>query len=287
MTMYQRIQRYPTYRLARWYCFTCGFAVTPLRPWSKQRLFSGNTFQTWFPREDHLCKWFCTPQPYGIAIVPGEVSGNLVILDFDEVSVYQVWLSLIPGAVDFPIVRSARGVHVYTRLKDMVSNGQGQFEGLIFGDIIAHGNITAPPSIHPSGHVYEWIGDPRQIPQCASLAEIGIERVAPPREIWVRKPLSPKHLLAADDIRWPQAYVRAAIADEQQELLRAVQGARNHQLYRSALKLSKYLDLVSESLIVSELARTAIQIGLQQDEIGATIRSGFRHGIEHGVLQRR
>lgn len=280
-----------TYQMARWYCFSCGFSVIPLKPRSKQRLLAGTTFQTWYPRDDHLKKWFCTPQPYGIAIVPGEVSGNLVILDFDEFSVYQVWASLVPGALECPIVQSARGVHVYVRLQTMPfsqSFTDGMFEGLIFGQIIARGTITAPPSVHPSGHVYQWAGgDPRHVPVYDHLSSIGIERVEPERRP-AEKPLH-KRPVNAEGIASIEAYVYAAIRGEQQHLLRLTADShnRNNQLFRSALKLSKYLDLAPARLIETELEHTARQIGLAPDEIGATIQRGLRYGVAHGVLQRR
>lgn len=178
-SFFSRLQTYPTYALARWYVNACGFSVLPLKPRSKQRLFAGTTFQTWMPREDQLHKWFCTKQPYGLAIVPGEVSGNLVILDFDDLMVYQVWISLMPGAAELPCVRSARGVHVYIRLQALPQGGKGMFEGLVFGDIVTRGTITAPPSIHPSGHQYTWAaGDPRCVPLFSCLAVLGVERIS-------------------------------------------------------------------------------------------------------------
>ena len=282
----QRLQMYPTYRLATWYCFTCGFAVVPLKVRSKERLFKGNHFQTWFPCDEHLRKWFCTKQPYNLAIVPGDVSGNLVVIDFDELSIYQTWSALVPGATECPCVRSARGVHVYVRLQTLPTKNSwcnGQFEGVPFGQIICRGAITAPPSIHPSGHVYQWIGNPAAVPLFSCLADVGID-VAPANVAHLEMHPSPKKCVPASGIQHPAAYVKAALAGELQHLLALPEGQRNAGLYRAALKLSKYLTVLSEPELQTELEHTARQMGLDTREIVSTIRSGLRRGVANGVL---
>lgn len=283
-SLYQALQDYPTYKYARWYCFTCGFSVVPLKVHSKQRLFAGTHFQTWFPCDEHLRKWFCTKQSYNLAIVPGEVSGNLVVIDFDELAVYQIWSSLVPGATDLPCVRSARGVHVYVRLQALPVNGKGRFEGLVFGDILARGAITAPPSIHPSGHLYRWAGNPAAVPLFSCLADLGIERISSEQHTADRKPITMDTFRRASGIHHPAAYVQAALLGEKRRLLELPEGQRNAGLYRAALKLSKYLTVISEPELTAQLETVAQQIGLEQREIRSTIHSGLQRGIENGVL---
>lgn len=283
MSQGRLFQDYPTYKMAKWYCFTCGFSVIPLKVQSKQRLFAGNHFQTWFPCDEHLRKWFCTRQPYNLAIVPGEVSGNLVVIDFDDFAVYQVWSSLIPDATGLPAVRSSRGVHVYVRLETMPINGKACFDGLLCGDVIARGSITAPPSTHPSGHVYRWIGNPGAVPLFSCLASLGIERVTEGRSEQ-KKPIDVTHFRKIEGIRSPAAYVHAAMVGEQRRLLELPEGQRNAGLYRAALKLSKYLTVIYEPELITELEKIGQQIGLEKMEIQSTIRSGLRRGVENGVL---
>ena len=288
ISQYERVTRYPTYALARWYVQVCGFAVLPCAPRSKRRLFGGTVFQTWLPREDHLRNWFCTPQPNNLGIVCGAISGNLCVLDFDKVGIYQVWISQIPEAYELPCVRSARGVHVYIRLTTLPQGGKGLFDGLVFGEIVTRGAITAPPSIHPSGHQYVWAGDPRRIPLFSCLADLGITR--PPTMLGsipsaVR--LRPKTVPAAHGIRFPVAYAQAAVTAEVRKILAAGRGQRNQQLYRSALKLAKYLEILSESQIRQDLIHAAEAAGMQEsphDVIRATIQSGLKNGCQHGVF---
>ena len=284
---YQRITQFPTYALARWYVQACGFSVLPLRPRNKQRLFGGTTFQEWLPCDHHLRKWFCTPQPYNLGIVTGAISGDLCVLDFDEFAVYQIWISQIPAASDLPCVRSARGVHVYCRLGTLPQGGRGSFDGMEFGDIIANGVITAPPSIHPSGHQYVWVGDPRRIPLFSCLAEISIEKVVAARSTPAseRRPIE-RTRARPSGIEHPTAYAQAALAAEGRKIMEVGKGQRNRQLYLAALKLAKYLDILGETSYEQELRRYAQAAGMTEgaDVIWATIQSGKRNGAEHGVM---
>jgi hypothetical protein len=92
---------------------------------------------------------------------------------------------------------------------------------------------------------------------------------------------------AAADIRAPLAYAQAAVAGEVRKIHDAGNGQRNNQLYRSALKLAKYMDILSSSQLEEALIQAAQAAGMTEAEDGIrpTTRSGFRHGVEHGILQ--
>lgn len=289
ISQYERVTHYPTYALARWYVNVCGFSVMPFAPRSKRRLFGGTVFQEWLPRDEHLQKWFCTPQVNNLGIVCGAISGNLCVLDFDEFGIYQHWISHIPAAYDLPCVRSARGVHVYVRLHTLPPGGEGSFDGLPFGQILTRGTITAPPSIHPSGQQYVWAGDPRHVPLFFCLADLSVEKVSEDRSISSVKPSLPKTPLAASGIRNQLAYAQAAIRYEGQKIVDVGQGRRNIQLYQAALKLSKYLDILTETQLEQELIHWAEAAGMQEgpaDVIRDTIYSGLRNGCQHGVIRK-
>lgn len=276
-----------TYRMAKWYVESCGWSVMPLRPQSKQRLLKGTHFQQWLPCPHHLRAWFNEAHANNLAVVLGAISGNLVVIDFDEIGVFRVWVSSIPGASDVPMVKTARGVHVYVRLRTLPAGGEGSFQGMHFGQILAQGAITAPPSLHPTGHHYQWVnGDPRRIPLFSCLADVGIdpaESTAPQASVRPR----PTVFQAAADIRAPLAYAQAAVAGEVRKIHDAGNGQRNNQLYRSALKLAKYMDILSSSQLEEALIQAAQAAGMTEAEDGIrpTTRSGFRHGVEHGILQ--
>ena len=62
-----------------------GFSLFPLRTdGSKAPAVSWKPYQQRFPTQDELHQWFGNDSPCGIAAVTGNVSGNLVVFDFDH-----------------------------------------------------------------------------------------------------------------------------------------------------------------------------------------------------------
>jgi hypothetical protein len=106
--------------------------------------------------------WQQSPQA-NIGIATGLVSGLLVI-DLDSLEALAAFKRLheqrssepLPPT---PVVVTARGWHVYFAMGHggpaiLCSTGQGSEKGIdVRGD---GGYALAPPSIHPSGHVYAW-----------------------------------------------------------------------------------------------------------------------------------
>jgi hypothetical protein len=270
-----------TYQHARLYMHHCGFSVAPMWFRQKSMLFNATAFAQRPPTPEHLRQWF-TGQARNIAVIPGAISDNLVIVDFDDFGAWQVFHALTGFAG--PVVRTARGVHVYARCAEMPArNGQGFFEDLHVGQIIVNGNITAPPSVHPSGWVYQWHGSPQRVPYLRSLADIGIER----RDVATAVTAAPRPLPRpacrgawAAGIRDPRAYALAALRRECDQILNALAGHRNNQLYRAALKVAKYADVIPTEQLAEHLARAATRAGLDQAEIRGTIRSGFTRAAE-------
>ncbi len=275
-----------TYRMARLYVQHCGFSVVPQWYRQKSLLFEGTEFQRRPPTLEHLQKWF-VGAPRNLAIVPGEISDNLAILDFDDFGTWAVFHALT--GYGGPVVRTGRGVHVYVRVKDLPErNGQGFFEDIHFGQIIVRGSITAPPSVHPSGKTYHWHGSPERIPYLRDLADIGVDRrvTSEPTEQRARPLPTPGQALK-HGIQRPDAYVSAAINGECQKILSAAPGTRNQVVYTAALKLSKYAAMMPAATIAGYLESAALQAGLSVKESADAIRKGLSTGLPHGVLQAR
>ena len=78
-------------------------------------------------------------------------------------------------------------------------------------------------------------------------------------------------------------YAEAALRDEALALAGTPDGNRNEQLNRSAFALGQFVaaGVLSESEVVSELAKAAINIGLEPEEIEKTIISGLQAGSRH------
>ena len=149
-------------------------------------------YQKQLPTEGELIRWFRIPS--NAAVVTG--TNNLVVIDFDDLTEYLRW-SLWVGTEGSPAakqvlydsykVRTARGIHLYTRCTSEIKN-------LHFGKIDVKGRgglVTLPGSIHPSGAIYTeyQVGE---FPIWSELRELFpketlklMERVEAPRKMLV------------------------------------------------------------------------------------------------------
>lgn len=180
-----------------------GFRTVPLAPRGKRPLYAG-----W--REAPRAAWATAPVDANVGIVTGARSGNLVVLDFDDVDGPARVLGVTPGelAERTLVVRTARGWHVYARGR----RASGRVRGV---DVKAAGGlVVAPPSVHAAGHVYAFLPSPRRV---AALSEIAPAWVIP-RETQHsgRAPRPPLEPLAAGPVDWPA--VRAWISQQSERL---------------------------------------------------------------------
>lgn len=78
-------------------------------------------------------------------------------------------------------------------------------------------------------------------------------------------------------------YAEVALEDEALIMASTPTGSRNEQLNRSAFALGQFVSagVLSESEVIRELSRAAINAGLEPDEIDRTIRSGLESGHRH------
>lgn len=161
------MQRVPKERggltLDEWraYYAALGFATVPLVPRGKRPLRRG-----WLERGDE--QWVGVPASANIGILTGSYSGDLVVLDFDTSDGPEKVLGMTPGqlAVVTIVVRTRRGWHVYAHGRHVVSGTP--VEGL---DVRADGGmVVAPPSLHASGHVYEFVGSNRSLVEISAIA---------------------------------------------------------------------------------------------------------------------
>jgi len=134
------------------------------------------------------------------------------------------------------------------------------------------GYIVAPPSVHVTGGMYAWV-EPR-----AAIAPLPAWLREPRRDKPAERALPP--ISDASEHPW----VKAAFEGELDELRRAQQGTRNHQLNQAAFNLGQLVPhALSRSDVEAALHTTAIGVGLTEAETRATIKSG----IEAGMAQPR
>ncbi|MCL6558359.1 MAG: bifunctional DNA primase/polymerase [Firmicutes bacterium] len=137
-------------------CSARGWNVIPLRPRDKRpALPSWADYQSRRATEEEIREWWDRWPDANIGLVTGTVSG-LIVLDLDG-----------PEAADFAkrqgvpptvIATTGKGWHVYFAHPGRVMQNAASLAGVKGLDVRADGGyVVAPPSVHPSGRVYQWV----------------------------------------------------------------------------------------------------------------------------------
>jgi len=143
-----------------------GLSVIPLKTMSKEPLIPWKEFQERLPTKEEVREWF-KGKDNNIGIICGSISGNLVVIDFDDVDRFNEWYNNIEGlgyrdlVLNTWVVETGKGIHVYFRINTNPNDFKKIFRTkpkLIEGvDVKGEGGyVVAPPSIHPSGKQYEF-----------------------------------------------------------------------------------------------------------------------------------
>lgn len=157
-----------------------GFCYIPVPYQSKIPEIEWKQYQTRKPTDAEKQSWFSNNHT-NVAIVCGKVSGGehwLVVTEVDSVPNFEGFKGIAEPKLGLnladitPIVRTSRGYHIYWRVKQPVKSAK--FPNL---EIRSDGNyVIAPPSVHPSGSVYEWVNPQITEPfTIDSLLDIGID----------------------------------------------------------------------------------------------------------------
>ncbi|MEM3047078.1 MAG: bifunctional DNA primase/polymerase, partial [Candidatus Bathyarchaeia archaeon] len=160
-----------------------GLCVIPAIYGEKKPAVEWKRYQKERPSREQVVKWFQDQDgKRNIAIVCGEVSGNLTVIDFDDPSVYPRFFDTAKVEAATPVVKTARGVQVYLRSGKPVETFK-----LPELHVEVRGNgslVIAPPSLHPSGSHYEFKNRLTEIQMVAALEEAVWRRV---EELGVRR----------------------------------------------------------------------------------------------------
>jgi len=184
-----------------------GWSVLPIKPRTKQpntellpRGSNGRrswkSFQESRPSVAVIREWFEKDPDTGIGIVCGEVSDDLVVIDFDGIR---------PPVDAFPETALAEtpgdGLHVYAR-----SRGQLKTRVFSHGEIRGKGSyVVAPPSVHPSGRRYRWLKAPDEA-RLAPLEAVPSRLIdfAHAHVVSLHQPLTPTSAVPRDPYEIPR-----------------------------------------------------------------------------------
>ncbi|ACP38612.1 bifunctional DNA primase/polymerase [Saccharolobus islandicus] len=140
---------------------TYGLSVIPLKPKEKIPIVEWGEYQKERPSISEIEKWF-KDTDNNIAIVCGKVSGNLVVIDFDDTEIYEKFLKEVEKDNELSesvnntwLVETGKGYHIYLRVDNDKPVRTAKLPKI---DIKGEGGyVVAPPSIHPSGKRYEFV----------------------------------------------------------------------------------------------------------------------------------
>lgn len=147
-----------------------GFSVIPLKPKDKIPLVpQWVQYQSERADREQIGKWWRQWPNANIGLITGAISGYVAV-DIDSDAARAEFKSMCAehDLDHVGVVSTGKGWHLYfARPPTKMSNKAGIRPGIDFrGD---GGYVVAPPSVHPSGRIYEWKrplnGDKAQLPE--------------------------------------------------------------------------------------------------------------------------
>ena len=184
-------------------------------------------------------------------VITGAIS-RLAVLDCDDPQAGAYWRERLGAVLDkTTCARTGRGLHYYFRLAEGEIRKGRPSPGGDSGkwDIRAEaGGVIAPPSVHPSGHVYRWVQG--RGPDALQDA---------PAELWAGEKPSVKEKTG------PSSLLSHLLANPPEE------GARNTWLTKVAGHYAK--ELKHQDAFEETIRGLGNGIGLDEDEIEKLIRS--------------
>jgi hypothetical protein len=210
------------------------------------------------PNDALLARWF-GDERRNLGIVCGRVSGNLIVVDFDDLGAYIDWLEEVDPPSTYTVNTGGGGVHCYYRVKGEVPGNHK----LVGGDLRGQGGqVVAPPSLHLSGKRYD----------ARDTTDIATVRLAE-----LRLPYRVRQEVTQPSQARP-AVVMGDYEGIVYTLASAHEGDRNNTLLWCACRL--FDQGVPASQIESVLMATALQVGLSRREARATILSAQKQSAK-------
>jgi len=167
-----------------------GFSIIPLQARSKSpALETWKEYQSRKPSDQELAQWFNDTdlaKGMNIGIVCGPVSGNLVVIDFDDPEIYYKFFDAEKIEKDTLVIKTSRGIQVYLLEPFTEKPTKSAKIPELKMEIRSSGNyVVAPPSIHPSGAQYVFLNPKvKNIKEVEGLEESLWKRI---EELGVRK----------------------------------------------------------------------------------------------------
>jgi hypothetical protein len=160
-----------------------GWNLVPIRDGSKAPVIPWMSYKSEPCPPSLLFEKLAEPKT-AFAVITGETSGGLAVVDFDQPGAFGRWAKANAAkALKLPTATTGRGHHVFIRLRE------GQAGRIVLagetepcGDLLTGGKLAVlPPARHTSGTLRTWAREPMEAPPICTLEELGL-RLAPTRE---------------------------------------------------------------------------------------------------------
>lgn len=178
-----------------------GISVIPIEPGTKEPPagFRWGIYAKRFADASERYQWF-EVEGKQLAIVPGEVSGDLIPLDFDGPDGFDSLAERYPALLTFPRLQTGSGKsHVWIRSRRSTKKYVTKAPDGSNLEVRAGTHYTiAPPSLHPSGKPYRWIIPPWDGIPVIDLEDIGLVTIDPRQET-IGEPISEDDPLSERD----------------------------------------------------------------------------------------
>jgi replicative DNA helicase len=208
----------------------------------KQPFIGWKKYQNQLPTKEEVTSWFTSNPLANIGIITGAVS-NLVVFDLDSESAVQ-YADELGGFPDTVKVKTGKGYHVYMKYPGFEI--RNDVNSKLKLDIRADGGqVAAPPSLHGSGHQYEWVEgssindiapaecSPWMINYLQDIASsVPVNELAKELEVVLKNEV--KEIKTSPEVKSPDAINPEKNRDEYLDLLHngCAQGERNHSATR-------------------------------------------------------
>jgi predicted transcriptional regulator len=239
-----------------------GMNVLPLPIGSKEPKIGSKAlwFERWglyyqrLARQD--LKWVFAGRA-NIAIAVGRTSGNLFVIDCESPETFREHCQQL-AARNIPIfaAKTGRGGHIYLRAKEGEVSSIKLLDAEIRGQTRQY--VVAPPSVHPSGAIYQWCNGAAE-PPIVSIEEIDWLANEQGRVVLQAK----RHYATSTN-----NYLRHG--------QNTPEGNRNNALYLAAHDMAWRGD--EPQSIMMRLSKPAAASGLESKEISRTVTNGIRNG---------
>ena len=166
-----------------------GWPVLPLVPKNKNPLTSHGLLDS-STDPDQIRAWWNKYREANIGIRTGIAFD---VLDIDGEAGSPAWQSIrdITGGQYIhtgPVASTGKGYHLLFEVTG-ARNTANKLPGLDFRG--QNGYIVASPSIHPSGHRYQWVRDPGPLPEAPGWLE---QLLTPPKQAQINKLYPPENM---------------------------------------------------------------------------------------------